>query len=130
MAARVTQWEGAMGHLIAHVELTNNGPECHLSVTARPQLVQANGAVLINGAAVASTPTMLFGAGAVLKTLVQDGNYCGPVPTAPVSVAFVFPSGGGRLIAQPLSPTDTTGVPGCMSGPGATGSIEMQKWAP
>jgi hypothetical protein len=119
-----------MGHLIAHVELTNNGPACSLSVLARPQLVEASGAVLINGAAAASTPTTLFGAGGVLKTLVQDGNYCGPAPTAPVSVAFVFPSGGGRLIAQPISASDLSGVPGCLGGPGSTGSIEMQKWAP
>ena len=130
LVARITSWEGAMGHQIAHVELTNNGPACRLPVLAQPQLVEGSGAVLINGTAPALALGTLFGTGQVRKTLVQDGDYCGPVPTAPVTVAFVFPDGGGRIVAQPVSATDVTGVPGCLSGPGSAGRVEMQEWAP
>lgn len=130
LVARITSWEGAMGHQIAHVELTNNGPACLLAATAQPQLVEGHGAVLINGVAAAAPASSPFGIGEVRQTLVQDTNYCGPVPDAPVSVAFVFAGLGGRLIALPLSATDTTGVPGCLSGPGSAGSIEMHEWAP
>ena len=130
LAARITQWEGAMGHLIAHVELTNNGAACLLASKVQPQLVDGHGSVLIDGAAGASPLSSLLATGGVVKTLVQDGNYCGPVPLAPVSVAFVLPAGAGRLVATPLSPTDTSGVPGCLGAAGSAGSIEMQPWAP
>jgi hypothetical protein len=64
--------------------------------------------------------------GDVVKTFVQDANYCGPDPVAPVSVAFVLKA-GGRFVATPLSPTDAT-VPPC-NGAGSPADIEMQPWA-
>ena len=130
LVARITLWEGAMGHLIAHVELTNTGGPCDLAAKMQPQLVDGHGAVLINGVAGASPLSSLIATGGVVKTLVQDGNYCGPVPVAPVSVAFVLPAGAGRLVASPLSPMDASGVPGCLGAAGSAGSIEMQTWAP
>ncbi len=129
LVARITLWEGAMGHLIAHLELTNNGPACNLATMNQPQLVDGNGAVLINGAAAASSPSAPIGTGEVRTALVQDGNYCGPVPVAPVSVSFVFPDGAGRVIATPLAPTDTSGVPSCLGAAGSAGTIEMQPWS-
>ena len=117
-----------MGHLIAHVELTNNGSACQLAQMAQPQLVEGHGVVLINGAAAASVPAAPVAQGEVRTTLVQDGNYCGPTPTAPVTVAFVLPDGGGRLVALPVSAADTSGVPGCLGGAGSAGTIEMQPW--
>jgi hypothetical protein len=131
LAARITQWEGATGHRIASVELTNTGSaECTVAALLQPQLVDGNGAVLIDSPAPAPSAAVSVSAGGVLKTLVQDGNYCGPAPVAPVSVAFVVPGGLGRIVATPLSPTDTTGVPPCLGPPGSAGDIEMQPLAP
>jgi hypothetical protein len=121
-------WEGAAGHRIAHVELTNAGSSsCTVPSMEKPQLVDGNGSVLINGVAPASSKALTLAPGAVLKTLVQDANYCGPAPVAPVSVAFVL-SDGGRFVATPFSRTDAT-VPPC-NGAGSAADIEMQPWGP
>jgi hypothetical protein len=93
----------------------------------KPQLVDGRGSVLIDGASPTALATRTLAAGGVVKTLVQDGNYCGPAPVAPVTVAFVM-SDGGRFVATPFSPTDTT-IPPC-NGAGSAASIEMQPWAP
>jgi hypothetical protein len=131
LAARITQWQGGAGHRMASVELTNTGSaECTVDALLQPQLVDGNGAVLIDSPAPAPSAAVDVTPGGVLKTLVQDGNYCGPAPVAPVSVAFVFPGGLGRIVATPFSPTDTAGVPPCLGAPGSAGDIEMQPWAP
>jgi Protein of unknown function (DUF4232) len=129
LAARITLWEGAAGHRIADVELTNgsSGP-CIVQAMAKPELVDGHGSVIIDGAEPATSGTLTVGAGEVLKTLVQDGNYCGPLPLAPVTVAFIL-GDGGRVVATPFSPTDVT-VPPCLGAPGSAGDIEMQPWAP
>jgi hypothetical protein len=128
LVARITQWEGAAGHRIAHVELTNTGSvTCFISTMNRPQLIDGRGAVLIDGNAPSGSDTGKMAAGDVLTTLVEDGNYCGAAPVAPVSVAFIL-SDGGRVVAEPVSPTDAT-VPPC-NGPGASPTIEMHPWAP
>lgn len=129
LAARITLWEGAAGQRIAHLELTNASTSpCTVPSVERPQLVDGHGAVLIDGAAPASPdPVLTMAPGGVLKTLAQDGNYCGPAPAAPISIAFVLAS-GGRFVATPFSPTDVT-VPPC-NGPGLPADISMQPWAP
>ena len=130
LAARITLWEGATGHRIAHVELTNRGSaSCELTALDRPQLVDGHGSVLIDGATPAASDTLTISPGGVLTTLVQDDNYCGPDPVAPVTVALVLPDGTGRFVATPLSPTDLSGVPPCL-GAGSASVIEMQPWAP
>jgi hypothetical protein len=127
LPARITLWEGAAGHRIAHVELTNPGPSpCTVPAMARPQLVDGEGTVLIDGSNPTSSDVLTMGPGDVLTTLVQDGNYCGPAPVAPVSVAFVL-TDGGRIVADPFSATDAT-VPPCLGTPGSAGTIEMQPW--
>ena len=129
LAARIASWDAGAGHRTAHVELTNSGSTaCTINALARAQLVNGNGSVLINGAAAAASPSLTLAAGAVVKTLVQDDNYCGPAPTAPVTVAFVF-GNGARIVAAPVSPTDLDGVPPCFGSTGAA-VIEMQPWAP
>jgi len=129
MSAQITMWEGAAGHRIAHVELTNAGTDpCVMGAMAEPQLVDGNGEVLIDGSSPASSPVIEVAPGAVVQTLVQAGNYCGPVPAPPVSVAFVL-SDGGSIVADPVSPTDAT-VPPCLGASGSAGTIEMQPWAP
>ena len=131
LAGRITMWDAGAGHRIATVELTNKGTaDCTVASLSQPQLVDGNGAVIIDSAAPAPSAALTVGPGGVLHTLVQDGNYCGPAPVAPVTVAFVFGPGLGRLVAAPLSPTDTTGVPPCLGAPGSAGDIEMQPWAP
>jgi hypothetical protein len=129
LEARITLWEGAAGHRIAHVELTNTGFDaCVIQAKARPQLVDGNRSILIDGSSPAApNPFLTVGAAGVLKTLVQDGNYCGPAPVAPVSVAFVL-ADGSHVLATPFSPTDAT-VPPCL-GSGSKADIEMQPWAP
>ena len=71
--------------------------------------------------------TLTIDAGALVTTLVQDGNYCGPTPVVPVTVAFVLDD-GGRVVASPFSPTDGT-VPPCLGPADSAGTIEMQPWA-
>ena len=120
-------WEGAAGHRIAHVEMTNTGATaCTVRSLARPQLIDGRGAVLIDGADPASSTRLTIHPGTVLTTLVQDGNYCGSEPVPPVRVAFVTPE--GRIVASPVSPTDAT-VPPCLGPAGSAGTIEMQPWA-
>jgi hypothetical protein len=122
-------WEGAAGHRIAHVELRNAGPvACTMSTLAKPQLVDGEGTVLIDGTDPTTSGSMTVPVGGTLTALVQDGNYCGAAPVPPVSVAFVL-SDGARIVAAPLSPTDAT-LPPCNSEPGSPGTIEMQPWAP
>ena len=128
LSARITLWEVAAGHRIAHVQLTNAGSvACTVRVMARPQLVDGRGSVLIDGTSPSTSGSLTVVPGGRLKTLVQDGNYCGPAPVPPVSVAFVL-TGGGRIVATPFSPTDAT-VPPCNGAPGSAGDIEMQPWA-
>ncbi len=129
LAARITLWEGAAGHRIANVELRNAASvPCTVSAMAKPQLVDGRGAVLIDGSTPPTSGLLTVAPGGVLKTLVQDGNYCGPAPVAPVSVAFVLRD-GGTVVANPLTPTDAT-LPPCNGAPGSAGTIEMQPWAP
>jgi hypothetical protein len=129
VSARITMWEGAAGHRIADVELTNGGSAaCVLPAVTKPQLLDGNGEVLIDGSSPASSPMIEVAPGAVLRTLVQAGNYCGPDPAPAVSVAFVL-SDGGSIVADPVSPTDVT-VPPCLGPAGSAGTIEMQPWAP
>jgi hypothetical protein len=127
LAARITLWEGAAGSRIAHVELTNaNSQTCTIRAMDKPQLVDGKGSVLINGQTPSSAAVVTLAPGDVVTTLVEDSNYCGPNPVAPVSVAFVQ-SPSGRFVATPVSPTDTT-VPPC-NGAGQPPVIDMHPWA-
>jgi len=129
LAARITLWEGAAGNRIATVELTNAGSSpCTIASLDRPQLVDGHGSVLIDGTKPASSGRLTVGPGDVLSTLVDDANYCGPTPVAPVTLAFVT-ADGGRFVATPFSPTDAT-VPPCNGGSGSAGDISMHPWAP
>jgi hypothetical protein len=127
LAARITLWEGAAGQRIAHVQLTNRGTtDCLLEQLARPQLVNGDGGVLIDGRSPTSGDQITVAPGAVLNTLVEAGNYCKAAPPPPVSVAFVFRD-GGRVVAQPVDPADAT-LPPCL-GPTQPATIDMHPWA-
>lgn len=130
LSARVIEWQGGAGHRMASVEMTNPGPSaCVVGALAQPQLVDGSATVLIDGVPASMSPLVTVPAGGTLRTTVDAANYCGPDPAAPVTVAFLFPGGLGRLVSAPASPTDTSGVPPC-SGPSEAATIEMQPWAP
>jgi hypothetical protein len=127
LAARITAWGGAAGNRIADVELTNAGPTtCTLRAMDRPQLVDGKGSVLIDGPTPTGKTLVTIAPGDVVTTMVSASNYCGPAASPPVSVAFVL-SGGGRIVATPLSSTDAT-VPPC-NGAGSRSTISMHPWA-
>lgn len=131
LVARVIRWEGAAGSRIASVDLANAGSvPCLVFSLARPQLLDGTVTVLIDGGQPSTSPPLLVQPGAVLKTEVRASNYCGPVPAAPVTVAFVIQDGLGRVVAVPTTATDTSGVPPCNGAAGSPGSIDMQPWAP
>ena len=72
---------------------------------------------------------VIIGPGDVLHTLVQVGNYCGPGPDAPVTVAFTQ-SDGAVYVATPLTLDDLSGVPPCNGEQGPKDDIQMQPWSP
>lgn len=126
--AVITAWDGAAGHRIATVELHQVGTtSCTMETLARPSLADGNGAQLILGKAGAGGAPIALAPGDVLHTLVQAGNYCGPDPVAPVTVAFI--QGGVVFTATALTPTDLSGVPPCNGTAGPTDDIQMQPWS-
>lgn len=126
LAVRITQWEGAAGHRIADVSLTNNGSvACVIRSIDRPQLVDRRGSVLIDGTDPSTSTAVTVAPGETLTTMVDAANYCGPTPQPPISVAFVSPD-GTRIVATPVATTD--GPPPC-NGPGQPGSVEMHPWS-
>jgi len=127
--AQVLSWTAGAGHRVATVQLTNVGTtSCTIRSLAKPQLVGGDGTVLIDGKTPTATTSLMLAPNDLVSTMVQDANYCGATPTAPVTVAFVFPSNGGRIIAGPVTPDDVDGVPPCTGSTGP-GDIEMQPWA-
>jgi hypothetical protein len=99
---------------------------CHLDALARPQLVAGGGSVRIDGTSPTTTDQLTVTPGELLTTLVSASNDCKPAPVPPVSVAFVF-GDGTRLVATPVSPTDTE-TPPC-NGAGSPAMIDMHPWA-
>lgn len=129
LVARVTIWTGGMGSRFADVKLTNSGPHpCTLHAMARPQLVDGHGTILIDGAAAGTSSSLTIKSGFSVSTQVAASNYCGATPKAPVTVAFIL-AGGGRVVASPTSPTDTSGVPPC-NGPSQAAQVSMHPFAP
>jgi hypothetical protein len=129
LTMEVLSWSGAAGQRVASLKLTNTGPvPCRFFSVTRPQLVDGTGSVLIDGTEVTGGSTLLLAIGASLTSMAEDGNYCGPDPVAPITVAIVLPD-GGRIVAKPLSATDMTGLAPCM-GSGSGAYIDMHEWQP
>ena len=125
--AVITAWDGAAGSRIATVELHQIGATpCGVDPLPQPWLADGHGTPLLTGNAGAGTP-ITFAPGEVLHTLVQVGNYCGPEPAAPVTLAFT--QNGAVFVATALSPTDLSGVPPCNGEAGPTNDIAMHPWA-
>ena len=126
--AVVTAWDGAAGHRIATVELHQIGSSpCTVESRQQPWLADGKGAQLILGKASPGGTPITIAPGDVLHTLVQAGNYCGPDPVAPVTVAFL--QGDALFVATALTPTDLSGVPPCNGRAGPTDDIQMQPWS-
>lgn len=131
LAAQVTGWTGAAGSRIGGLELRNTGSEsCVVFALARPQLVDAQGAILIDGAPPGASQALELAPGGLLSSDVRTSNYCGPQPVAPVTVALVLPEGLGRVVAAPDATSNLSGVPPCLGPAGSAGTIEMQPWQP
>jgi uncharacterized protein DUF4232 len=129
LSLRVVSWNGAAGQRIAALKLTNTSAvACTFPSLTRPELLDGTNRVLLEGAKPGTARQLTLAAGKSLGSMAQDGNYCGPAPVAPVTVAIVL-ANGQRVIGTPVSPTDVTGVPPC-NGAGSPGYIEMQAWAP
>ena len=136
LAAKVTAWQGATGHQIATVTLTNSSTHtCTVQGTPEVELLDAHKNILIDSQTggpnglphiAKGAPAFHLAHGASVKTLVQDDNYCGAAPALPTTIAFVLPSNAGRLIAA-AGPGG--GVPPCTGSAGSLGSIAMNGWA-
>jgi hypothetical protein len=135
LAAKVTGWQGATGHQIATVTLTNTSSKvCTVQGTPEVELVDAKGNILIDSqtSGPAGLPHIAKGAPAFhlahlgfVTTLVNADNYCGAAPVLPTTVAFVLPANAGRLVAA-KGPGGT--VPPCSRTPGTPGTIVMNGW--
>jgi hypothetical protein len=130
LSARIASWQGAAGSRIADVRIVNTSfTPCLLRSYQRVRLVSAHGTVMINGAAASTTGvTHLLAPLGFLRTEVSDTNYCGPAFVKPATLAFVLPGTAGRVVAMPVSATDTGGVPPCLGAPGSAGHISMHAW--
>jgi hypothetical protein len=126
--ARIVSWEGAAGSRIATVTVKNNGSTaCAMPTTARPELVDGDGAILAKGDAGSITSTTTtFEPGSTLQTLVEVSNVCAQSPKAPITVWFELEA-DRTLKAAPRSASDAT-VPPC-NGPGMPAAIQMHPWS-
>ena len=127
LAAHITAWTPDSNARIASVEIKNTSAgACLLEALSEPWFTDKTHVPLITGVDRAAG-VVRIGPGDTLRTKVHIGNYCGPTPQPPITVAFrqrtdVIP-------VDPLDATDTSGVPPCTdanAGPG----ILMESWAP
>ena len=135
LAAKVTGWQGAAGHQIASITLTNmSSKTCTVQGTPEVELLDKHGGILIDSQTggpdglphiASGAPVFHLAQGGSLKTMVQVGNFCGAAPALPTTVGFVLPSSAGRLVAA-AGPGGST--PPCNGAPGSLGSIAMNGW--
>lgn len=127
LQATVGSWEGAAGHRIGTLTVTNQaGVACILSGSPVPSLIDRNGKALLIGK-IQDAPGYQLAAGASVQALVQTGNYCGPTAQEPAAVALDF-GALGRIVAKPVQGDDSSGVPPCMGDSSPNDDITMQPW--
>jgi hypothetical protein len=125
-------WQAGAGSQMATLELTNIGTAaCTIKAKSQPFLLNGDGTVLIAGDPPEASTTLTVIPGGRLRTMVQTGNLCGaPDIVAPTTVAFILPGVDGMVKADPISDTDTGGVPACMGDPSVhSGGIGAHDWA-
>jgi hypothetical protein len=135
LAAKVTRWQGATGHQIASITMTNTSAHiCTVQGTPEVELVDAHGNILIDSQTGGPTglphvakgaPAFHLAHGGFVTTLVQDDNYCRAAPALPTTIAFVLPASAGRLVAA-SGPGGS--VPPCTGPATSLGSISMNGW--
>jgi hypothetical protein len=130
LSARITSWEGAAGSRIGNVRVHNTSfTSCYVRNFPRVRLVSATGVTLISGSAASTTGlTHVIAPLHYLRTEVSASNYCGAAFTAPATLTFTLTGTLGRVVAIPLTTTDTSGVPPCLGAPGSAGHITMHAW--
>jgi len=127
LAAHITAWTPDADTRIASVEIRNTSTgACLLEALSEPWFTDRTHVPLITGVDHAAG-SIRIGPGDTLRTKVHVGNYCGPAPQPPITVAFrqrtdVIP-------VDPLQGSDASGVPPCTNGAAAAG-IVMEQWAP
>ena len=137
LSASMSPWDAGLGSRFNTVTLRNVGViQCWLQGTPQAQLIDGTGRVLLDSARAGAgglphvgphDPRVVIAAGASARIDVRTSNYCGAAPVAPVRIALVLPSGGGRVLAAPpAGGSATDGVPPC-NGP-AQGSITTNGW--
>jgi long-subunit fatty acid transport protein len=131
LSARITGWEGAAGSRIASVRLYNTSfTTCYVRNFPQVRLVSGTGHTMIAGHSASTTgSTHSIAPLHYLRTEVQDSNYCGGSYATPVTLTFTLTGTLGRVVAIPLSTTDSFGVPPCNGSPGDPGSINMHAWS-
>jgi DNA-directed RNA polymerase specialized sigma24 family protein len=108
---RVIQWAAAGTERTATVQMTNvSNAACLVDNLPEPWLVEAPQLPMIIGTDFTGT-LIRIGPGDVFRTSVHVRNYCGPDPKAPVTLAFRRDN--TILVADALTATDLSGVPGC-----------------
>jgi hypothetical protein len=130
LSARIVNWEGAAGNRIANVRLYNTSfTTCYVRNFPRVRLVSATGHTLIGGSAASTTAARkVIHPLQFVRTEVNTSNYCGPAFTAPATLTFTLTGTLGRVVAIPVSSSDTSGVPPCNGAPGSAGHISMHAW--
>lgn len=127
LSAEINAWEGAAGHRIATVKVTNTGAEpCSVPRYFRPALVDENGHGLIVSQSMPEPAPITLPAGASGTTMVDMANYCGTAPTAPLLLRLYLASDDaveakpGASVSEPIDP------PPC-NGPSAPAEIQIQE---
>lgn len=125
IAARITSWVPTQTALIASVEIRNTSGRACLQALSAPLFTDKTSVPLVTGTN--QEAGVRIGPGETLRTRVHVGNYCGPAPQPPVTLAFR--QGTDVIRLDPLVGSATNGIPPCMD-PAARASIIMDPWAP
>jgi hypothetical protein len=124
--AVILRWQSVGRVRVATVALDNIGGRACLVWRLSQAGLYGNGELLIQGEEGSPRQLTHSGPGIVLRTRVEVGNYCGPKPESPVTVAFLE-GNTGFYVATPLAPTDRSGVPPCVD-ESAPATITMGAW--
>lgn len=99
---------------------TSGGTPCYLRGTSEAQVVAGGSVIADSGAGsaviVGSDPYVAVTPGDKVYSSVLWGNWCSAAPSQPITLAFVLPSGLGRVVANtnsgmPAPPCVSSGSP-------------------
>jgi len=122
----VTGWEGAAGHRIAPISISNAGTTaCLLPQYLRPALIDAGGRALMVGQLVSQPAPIELAAGAEATSMVDMANYCGAAPAKPLKIRLYLPDETSIELAAASSLPNPGDAPPC-NGPNVPASIQMQ----